>query len=137
MSDQLWSGAIGKTYADFLTAAEHRDFVRLVQARNVLAHQDGLVDADYVAKSGDRSRTTIRGPSPSPCRIRHRSEYAQLEAVRTVSSRRSVRPGPMRPQLRRPAPGPTVVRWRGVSLPMPVSATPPRGPARRRPGDGG
>lgn len=52
-SDKLWGGAIDKTYADFLTDAEHRDLVRLVQARHVLNHQDGLVDADYVAKSGD------------------------------------------------------------------------------------
>lgn len=37
-----------------LESAEHRDLVRLVQARHVLAHQDGIVDADYVAKSGDR-----------------------------------------------------------------------------------
>lgn len=52
-SDRLWSGAIGKTYRDFLDAEEHRDLVRLVQARHVLAHPDGFVDADYVAKSGD------------------------------------------------------------------------------------
>lgn len=54
ISDALWRAAIGKTYADMLDAAEHRDLVRLVQARHVLAHQDGIIDADYVAKSGDR-----------------------------------------------------------------------------------
>ena len=52
-SDRLWLKAIGKTYADLLAATEHRDLVRLIQARHVLAHRDGLVDADYVAKSGD------------------------------------------------------------------------------------
>ena len=52
-SDRLWSGAVGRTYADLLTAEEHRDLVRLVQQRHVLGHQDGLVDADYVARSGD------------------------------------------------------------------------------------
>lgn len=52
-SDRLWLPAIGKTYADILDAAELRDLVRLVQARHVFAHADGLVDADYVAKSGD------------------------------------------------------------------------------------
>ena len=52
-SDRLWGAVIGKTYADMLTAEEHRDLVRLVQARHV-AHQDGFVDADYVARSGDR-----------------------------------------------------------------------------------
>jgi uncharacterized Zn finger protein (UPF0148 family) len=56
-SDRLWSGAVGTTYADLLPAEDHRDLVRLVQQRNVLSHQDGLVDADYLAKSGD---TTYR-----------------------------------------------------------------------------
>lgn len=54
VSDALWQAAIGKTYADMLDATEHRDLVRLVQVRHVLAYQDGIVDADYVAKSGDR-----------------------------------------------------------------------------------
>ncbi len=54
ISDTLWKGSIGWTYADMLDKTEHRELVRLVQARHVLAHQDGIVDADYVAKSGDR-----------------------------------------------------------------------------------
>lgn len=52
-SDRFWSGAIGKTYRDFLDTDEHRDLVRLVAARHVLAHPDGFVDGDYVARSGD------------------------------------------------------------------------------------
>jgi hypothetical protein len=56
-SDRLWKAAIGRSYADFLDATEMRDLVRLVQARMVLAHQDALVDADYVAKSGDHRYT--------------------------------------------------------------------------------
>jgi hypothetical protein len=57
VSDKLWRGAVGKTYADMLDKTEYRDLVRLVQARHVLAHQDGIVDVDYVAKSGDRRYT--------------------------------------------------------------------------------
>ena len=52
-SNRLWGGAIRKTYADFLDQPENADLVRLVQARHVLAHRDGLVDAEYVARSGD------------------------------------------------------------------------------------
>ena len=52
-SEEFWRGALGKTYSDLLAPGEHRDLVRLVQARHVLVHQDGLVDADYLAKSGD------------------------------------------------------------------------------------
>lgn len=53
-SERLWREAIGKGYTDFLADEEHRDLVRLVQARHILAHRDGLVDADYVARSGDK-----------------------------------------------------------------------------------
>ncbi len=52
-SDRLWKGAIGRTYADMLSADEHADLVRLVQGRHVLSHKDGIVDADYVSNSGD------------------------------------------------------------------------------------
>lgn len=52
-SDRLWKPVIGKTHGDILSDGEHRDLVRLVQARNVLEHQHGIVDADYVARSGD------------------------------------------------------------------------------------
>jgi hypothetical protein len=40
-------------YSDFLDQPENADLIRLVQARHVLAHRDGLVDAEYVARSGD------------------------------------------------------------------------------------
>jgi hypothetical protein len=52
-SNALWQAAIGKSYTDFLSAPDEADLVRLVQARHVLAHRDGLVDTDYVARSGD------------------------------------------------------------------------------------
>ena len=53
-SNRLWSSLIGKTYADFLSPVQYGDLARLVQARHVLAHRDGLVDPDYVARSGDQ-----------------------------------------------------------------------------------
>ncbi len=52
-SNAIWQAAIGKTYSDLLSPDDERDLVRLVQARHVLAHRDGLVGADYVARSGD------------------------------------------------------------------------------------
>ena len=52
-SDRLWQPVIGKTYTDILTEPEYGDLVRLIQGRHVLAHQDGIVDGDYVAHSGD------------------------------------------------------------------------------------
>jgi hypothetical protein len=56
-SNALWKPVIGKTYKNILDRAEYADLVRLVQARHILEHQDGIVDADYVARSGDHRYT--------------------------------------------------------------------------------
>lgn len=52
-SNRLWTNAIGRSYPDMLSEPKQRDLVRLVQQRHVIAHQDGIVDEDYVDKSGD------------------------------------------------------------------------------------
>lgn len=67
-SNRFWLAAIGRSYPDMLTDGEHRDLVRLVQQRHVLAHQDGAVDQDYLDKSGDRryklgQRLVIKPPA--------------------------------------------------------------------------
>ncbi|MGH2500289.1 MAG: hypothetical protein ACRDF0_09405 [Candidatus Limnocylindria bacterium] len=54
-SDRLWRVAIHKTYRDMLTDEEYRDLVKFVQQRHVRAHKDGLVDQDYIDKSGDHA----------------------------------------------------------------------------------
>lgn len=51
--DQLWQGATGRAYANHLTAAELADLQRAFQQRHLLAHTQGLVDQDYITKSGD------------------------------------------------------------------------------------
>jgi hypothetical protein len=80
-SDVLWSGALGKTYADMLSQAEHRDLVRLVQARHVLAHQDGIVDADYVAKSGDARYTVGQRLVVTPADVRRLADLTEKLAA--------------------------------------------------------
>jgi uncharacterized Zn finger protein (UPF0148 family) len=50
---QLWQRVIGAGYDRHLPAAELSRLSRYLQMRHLLAHRDGLVDADYVAKSGD------------------------------------------------------------------------------------
>lgn len=67
-SNRLWGAAVGRSYADMLSKAEYRDLVRLIQQRNVLAHQDGVVDEDYLDKSGDGryklgQRLVVKSPS--------------------------------------------------------------------------
>ncbi len=49
----LWRAATGKGYEDLLTPAEMADLLRLFQQRHLLAHCEGIVDQDYIIKSGD------------------------------------------------------------------------------------
>src|SRR6266566_2219779 len=49
----LWRAATGKGYEDLLTSAEMADLVRLFQQRHLLAHREGIVDQDYITRSGD------------------------------------------------------------------------------------
>jgi hypothetical protein len=51
----LWQSVTGKGYQQYLTAAELEKLERYFQQRHLLAHRQGIVDADYVAKSGDNS----------------------------------------------------------------------------------
>lgn len=54
-SSALWRNAVGKGYEDMLSAAELQELERLFQQRHLVAHCNGIVDQDYVDKSGDRT----------------------------------------------------------------------------------
>ena len=54
-ASRLWQEALGKGYQDMLSRQEMSDFVRSVQQRHLLTHANGIVDADYLAKSADRT----------------------------------------------------------------------------------
>ncbi len=51
----LWHGVTGRQYADYLTATEMSGLTRLFQQRHLLAHTGGIVDQDYIVRSGDNS----------------------------------------------------------------------------------
>lgn len=51
----LWHAATGMHYADYLTATEMSNLTRLFQQRHLLAHTGGIVDQDYVVRSGDNA----------------------------------------------------------------------------------
>lgn len=51
----LWEQALGFRYVQLLTPTEMADVVRYFQQRHLLAHQQGIVDADYISRSGDSS----------------------------------------------------------------------------------
>jgi hypothetical protein len=52
---EMWRVATGKGYDDFLTPMQLSDLTRWFQQRHLLTHTDGVVDAEYVTKSGDTS----------------------------------------------------------------------------------
>jgi hypothetical protein len=56
----LWYGVSGKHYVDYLTPAEVSTLTRLFQQRHLLAHTGGIVDQDYIARSGDTSTRLAR-----------------------------------------------------------------------------
>jgi len=49
----LWDQALGFRYDQLLSPTEMADLVRYFQQRHLLAHQQGIVDADYITRSGD------------------------------------------------------------------------------------
>ena len=53
----LWHAVTGKGYQEYLTAAELERLERYFQQRHLLAHRQGIVDTDYIAKGGDKSYT--------------------------------------------------------------------------------
>lgn len=50
---ELWAMRFGKAYSDHIGSADLTRLTRYFQQRHVLAHRDGLVDTDYVSRSGD------------------------------------------------------------------------------------
>jgi hypothetical protein len=51
----LWRAATGKAYADYLSPGELAVLQRGFQQRHLLAHTQGLVDQNYITRSGDTS----------------------------------------------------------------------------------
>jgi len=51
----LWRNATGKGFEDIVTQAEMHELQQFFQQRHLLAHREGIVDQDYITKSGDRS----------------------------------------------------------------------------------
>ena len=52
---QLWETATGKSFAALTDAASMEALRRYFQQRHLLAHSQGIVDQDYIDRSGDRT----------------------------------------------------------------------------------
>lgn len=53
-ASDLWREATGKGYNDLLSVGELTELGALFQKRHLIAHRNGIVDQEYVDKSGDR-----------------------------------------------------------------------------------
>jgi hypothetical protein len=51
----LWRSATGKGYDDLIGPSEMSDLLRFFQQRHLLAHCEGIIDQDYLNRSGDRT----------------------------------------------------------------------------------
>lgn len=52
---ELWAAAIGEGYSSWLTEQELKKLNILFQKRHILAHNEGIVDENYIKNSGDTS----------------------------------------------------------------------------------
>ena len=57
VGSNLWHAATSKRYDDYLSVGELATLTRAFQQRHLLAHRQGLVDQEYITRSGD---TTYR-----------------------------------------------------------------------------
>lgn len=65
---EVWRAATGSGFDDYLSTTHLRDLNRFFQQRHLLAHRQGLVDEDYLTRSGDTTysvgqRLVLREPS--------------------------------------------------------------------------
>ena len=68
----LWFAATGRRYSDHLTPSELDAMTRHFQRRHLIAHTQGIVDEDYIRKTGDTTyrvgqRLVIRESSLRDC----------------------------------------------------------------------
>jgi uncharacterized Zn finger protein (UPF0148 family) len=68
----LWQKACGKGYDTYLNPQELAALTRFFQQRHLLAHTEGIVDAHYIARAGDREyrvgqRIVIKESSVREC----------------------------------------------------------------------
>ena len=54
-SNELWRKATGKGYEDHLVPSDLAELVVFFQQRHLLSHKEGIVDQEYIDKSGEKS----------------------------------------------------------------------------------
>lgn len=85
----LWKQATGVAYVDLIGAADLDRLKLYFQRRHVLAHRDGLVDPDYVIKSGD---TSYKAGQRLVTRVEDAEEFLTLVERLVAAMRASLSP---------------------------------------------
>ena len=84
---ELCYKAIGNSYEDMIPGADLRDLRRYFQQRHLLAHKEGMVDQEYIDKSGD---TAIRTGQKLVIKEEDVLRLAELVEQLSVAFRKSV-----------------------------------------------
>lgn len=50
-----WKDAVSEGYTDWVSVSEYQLLKKCFQKRHLLSHTDGVVDQNYISKSGDTS----------------------------------------------------------------------------------
>jgi len=58
VGSDLWKAEIGHSYVDLIGQAKLDQLKIYFQQRHLLAHQQGIVDQDYIDRSGDKTYAT-------------------------------------------------------------------------------
>ncbi|MCL4236962.1 MAG: hypothetical protein KJ047_01835 [Anaerolineae bacterium] len=56
-SSALWKTLTGKGYDDLLSRSEYSDLELLFQKRHLIVHRNGIIDQEYITKSGDNTHS--------------------------------------------------------------------------------
>lgn len=83
-SSDLWQKAIGKRYCDLLSAADLADLTMYFQQRHLLEHRQGIVDQEYITKSGDSTYGVGQRLVVQPVAVRRMADLvdALISAIR-------------------------------------------------------
>jgi uncharacterized Zn finger protein (UPF0148 family) len=56
-ASSLWRAALGVGYEDILSPGDMAELSKLFQQRHLIAHRNGIIDQEYIDKSGDKTYT--------------------------------------------------------------------------------
>jgi hypothetical protein len=76
-ASNLWRTASKKGYDEILGPRDYRELKILFQKRHLLTHREGIVDADYLAKSGDIEFSAGQRVTITPADVRKLAGYAE------------------------------------------------------------